>query len=339
MAKMSFKEIYLKTMLVALGVMTPWVLYHSRLILLSTLIGVGLATLMNPIVTWLDRKWGFNRFVAAIILLFSLTILFSLAFILMGSVLAGQYDSLKESLPTIVDSWEGKWQHFKAAYPHIKMLVSGNSNIGLADKLIPIAKEIVQSFMGFFTGLSLALVIALFTMANSKKYFEGFLAIFDAEKKETIRENLIKSARILRRWFKAQFIDMLAVFFLTSIGMFAAGIDYWFIYGILAGTLSIVPFVGIIIVVIFASAVVLVQQPDKIGWLLAVFLITQQLEGNFILPKLMRDNVQTPAALLIFTMIFAGAWLGPLGVFVTPPALAITVAITKKYVLCQRVAQ
>ncbi len=305
--------------------------YASSLIFLSALTGIGMAALAAPAVKWLERNWKIPRFFGTLLILFFVTGIFLSLFVLMGSIVVEQVESLRESWPSIVETWSKKWDVLVKKYPKMTKNLEENQTADLAKTMLPMIGVALQSFISFLTGISLALVIALFTSANSDGYFQGFLKFFPKSSRQEISEDLEMSGQVLRKWFVAQLIDMGAVAVLTAIGLWIVGIEYWVIYGLMAGLLSIVPYAGTLIVVFFSGGIVLAQQPDKFFYLILVFIITQQLEGNFILPKVMKDQVKIPAAPLIFFMILVGSWFGPLGVFVTPPLTAIGVCFFHKY--------
>lgn len=110
---------------------------------------------------------------------------------------------------------------------------------------------------------------------------------------------------------------------ITSVTLKLIGINYWLLFGLTTAVLDIIPYVGPILAVIFTSIVTLGTQPDKIYWVIGSFLIIQQIEGNLLIPLIMRDRVQLPEAPLIVLMLILSNWFGVLGAFVAPPLLAV----------------
>ncbi len=322
---------FFKTLIVLGTVLFVYVFYQSSMIFLSSLIGVGVASLMNPIINRMEQKLSIPRFAATLSILIGVLIVFLILFYFVGSILFDQFYSFKSSLPDIIHRWESRWDHFNVDYPKLAKALSKAEPLGLAQSTVGSIGAFFNGATAAFTGLSLAVVIALFTAVNSKKYYNGFLNFFPKNKRDSVGSYIKLAGIALRKWFFAQFIDMCVVAIITTIGLWIVGVQYWALYGILAGALSIIPYAGILVTVILSGAIVAVLQPDKLVWLLVVFMITQQLEGNFILPKVMKDQVQTPAALLLFLMILMGTWFGVLGLFVAPPLLAIAVALHKNH--------
>lgn len=319
--------VFKSTLIVVSTILALCVFYKSSLIFLSALIGIGVACLIIPVINFLEQRWKIPRFFATFSFLFFLGILFLGIFFIAGSIMVDQVDSFKETMPEILSRWQERLEKFRQDYPKAASAVLDGQPTGLAKTSLSYLQAFGSNFMAAITGLSLAAVMALFSAANSKTYYNGFLSLFPKESRTKADKMSKVASSSLRKWFFAQFIDMVVVGVLTTVGLWMIGVNYWALYGLFTGVLSIIPYVGILSVVVFSGAVVAVLQPDKLLWLILVFIITQQLEGNFILPKVMKDQVQIPAVLLIFLMILVGSWLGMLGLFVTPPLLAIGVAL------------
>ncbi len=173
------------------------------------------------------------------------------------------------------------------------------------------------------SGLIFALVIGLYTAVNGKEYFDKTIEAFYPKYREKAVRVLEHSAQVIRAWFKAQLIDMVIIGVLTAVGLWIVGVEYWAIFGLLTGVLAIIPYVGIIIVVIIACLITLASDPSQIPWILLVFAVTQQLEGDVILPMVMKGGADLPVVPLLIFMLFLGTFFGILGVFMAPALLAV----------------
>ncbi len=71
----------------------------------------------------------------------------------------------------------------------------------------------------------------------------------------------------------------------------------------------------------------LASDPSQVPWVLLVFIITQQIEGNLVLPWVMKGQAEIPEALLIIVMLFFGFWFGLIGVFIAPPLVAVVICL------------
>jgi predicted PurR-regulated permease PerM len=322
----NLKWLFFATSVVILTTTFFVVFYLSYFIFLSGLIGVGVACLISPLIDYMENKLNFNRFLATLLFLSLIALLFLIVFYFSGSTLYSQIDSLKEKFPTILESWQNLKDEYMQKYPLLTQLSFKKDNPELTTNLMKYMSASFFMLMDVLTGLSLATVIALFTSANYKNYFTGAQNLLPEDKRSQFKIKAERAAKTLRKWFYAQFLDMCVVGFLTTIGLWIAGINYWALYGAMAGLLSIIPFAGLVFVFVLSGAIITVTQPEKLIALILVFVITQNIEGNFIMPKLMKDHVKIPAAPLLFLLILVGSWFGILGALVTTPLFAIVIS-------------
>lgn len=66
-------------------------------------------------------------------------------------------------------------------------------------------------------------------------------------------------------------------------------------------------------------------------WTLVLYLVIQQLQGNFLQPMIQKQAVDVPPAVLLFSVLACGMIFGFLGVLLSAP---LTVVL---YVLIQRI--
>jgi predicted PurR-regulated permease PerM len=118
-------------------------------------------------------------------------------------------------------------------------------------------------------------------------------------------------------------MDMVILGVMIAVGLWIVGVDYWAVYGLLAAIFAIIPYIGTLIVVVCASLITLASEPSLVLWVIAVFVVAQQIEGNFVLPMLMKGQVELPEVPLLIFILLLGSWLGIVGVFVAPPFFAI----------------
>ena len=166
---------------------------------------------------------------------------------------------------------------------------------------------------------------------NPSFYNKQLALLIPSKNEEETKEVLAEMAKSLRRWFKAQFIDMLIISLLTTLGLWIIDFKYWLAIGLMTGLFCIIPYLGILIVGSVSIFVSLGQDPYQAIWVFVVFFITQQIEGNFVLPKLMRENVSLPEVPLIIFIILMGTWFGILGILMAPGILTISLCLINYY--------
>jgi len=315
------------TLVSALTLSLLYAIYNSSVIFLSALIGIGLSALITPYINKLNEEFKVPRFLAAVSLLIMIMVIFSIIFFFLGSIIYEQFSALNENLPDIIKNWKARWIELTDSYPAVSaMLKEQSSKSDFTGPILAYFTIAAKSLVSAATGVTLAVVIAIFTSVNAKNYYSAFLEAISEKHRENYKKRLMLSQKVLHSWFGAQLIDMVAVALLTGLAMWVTGIKYWALFGLTTGVLVLIPFVGILLSVAFSACIIVVVQPEKFFILLLIYGITQLIEGNLLLPMIMKDRVKIPAAPLIFLMAFSGIWFGILGVLVTTPLFAISLA-------------
>jgi predicted PurR-regulated permease PerM len=303
----------------------------AHVLVLSTLIGIGIAVLLSPLLDFMSEKIKLPRIVGALIaLLLFLGLIGAISFS-MGAIITEQINAFLIDFPNLSEKIQIQVAKFIDEVP---WLVEKLKEINISEIIRNSASTLfvgAQSGLFILGGLAFAFLLGLYLSIGSTFYFHGLVKLFNKEQQDRARMILKNSAKVLRTWFKAQLIDMLIIGLITTISLWALGIDYWALYGLLTGLMGIIPYVGILIVVSFASIVTLASDPTMVPWVILVFLITQQIEGNIILPIVMKGQAEIPEALLIIIMLFFGFWFGFLGLLIAPPVLAIMIYLFREF--------
>lgn len=298
-------------------------LVFARVIVVSALIGLGLGAILAPLLRYMQRRLHIPRPAAALV--FVLACLLVLGGIGWGlfAVVDAQVTALAERMPQLISQLQSTVDRFSARYTWIG---NGASSINIAETAKAVGTTL---FKGAWSGIAVvsslvfAGVIGLYAAVDAESYHRGMIRAFPPRWREKAGALMQASGATIRTWFHAQLIDMLIIGTLTALGLWLVGMDFWLLFGILTGLLGIIPYVGIALVVIFASLVTLASVPDRLPWIVGVFLITQQLEGHLILPMVMRGRAQLPAVPLLVFMLLMGSWAGLLGVLMAPPLFAV----------------
>jgi predicted PurR-regulated permease PerM len=112
--------------------------------------------------------------------------------------------------------------------------------------------------------------------------------------------------------------------------LWLVGLDLAFIIGMIAGLLSIVPYLGTAVGVIAAVIAALFQFQDVVHtvMVLVVFVAGQSLEGMVLTPRLVGDRVGLHPVAVIFAVLAGGQLFGFLGILLAlPVASALNVLV------------
>ncbi|MEM7617406.1 MAG: AI-2E family transporter, partial [Pseudomonadota bacterium] len=121
-----------------------------------------------------------------------------------------------------------------------------------------------------------------------------------------------------------------------AIALLIVGLNFGLAIGFITGILAFIPYVGVLIGMTIGVAVAFVQYEGFAGYtniliVVAIFLIGQFLEGNFVSPKLVGDKVNLHPVWIIFGMLAGAQLLGFVGVLLAIPVTA-TIGVLVRFV-------
>jgi predicted PurR-regulated permease PerM len=112
-------------------------------------------------------------------------------------------------------------------------------------------------------------------------------------------------------------------------------VPFWATFGVFTGVASIVPYFGSLVSTILPALFVL-GADDGGGRALAVILLgigVHLIEGNLVSPLIMERQVRLPPVWTMMSVLIMGALLGPIGLIVAVPVLAIIDVIVRRILL------
>ena len=177
----------------------------------------------------------------------------------------------------------------------------------------------VSAVGNFFIVLFLGLAFA----AQPAVYRKGLLFMAPARHRARATAIVDRIGETLERWLIAQIVTMLAVFFVTWIGLKLIGIESAFILGIQAGLLAFIPTIGALI-----GGLIVVLASLASGWVagasaFALFMGVHALESYILTPIIQRHALDIPPATLFAFQILLGVVFGIWGLALALPLMAI----------------
>lgn len=155
----------------------------------------------------------------------------------------------------------------------------------------------------------------------------------------TVTQLAKESDEMLSAFLRGQFAVMNALGVIYAIGLSVVGLDSAILLGFVAGWLSFVPYLGLIVGIGVAGAMSYFQFGDILHPLGVVitFVIGQALEGSVLTPRFVGERIGLHAVAVIFAVL-AGAQLGGFaGMLLALPAAAVlNVLVSHAQVAYQR---
>ena len=301
------------------------VLRYLSVIVLPVMFALTIAPALTPLAGTLHKRLG--RPAAAVALLFGLAVVAGLIAIVANSVLA-QYDELVDSLSRarddIVDVLEG--EPFNLSLERTEDVRS--SLAGFSDEALGYAVAGVQTGIAVVAGVVLAVAVLYFLLRDGAALWAWTLRRFAPESRPAVdragREAWAELAGFIRGTAIIAFIDAT----LIGIGLWLLGVPVAFALAVLVFLGSFVPFVGAFLSGLVAVLVAFADGGWKIGLaVLALVLVVQFVEGNFLQPIIQSRTVDLHPAVILLAVAAGASLFGIVGAYLAVPATAVAFSV------------
>ncbi|MEK7145783.1 MAG: AI-2E family transporter, partial [Patescibacteria group bacterium] len=186
---------------------------------------------------------------------------------------------------------------------------------GFAGDTFGVIKTVFNGIFNFF----LVLFITFFLVVDEKGVDKFFISLFPSKHGKYIVEKLEAIKHKVGYWLRGQVVLMVLMFFITWIVLSILGVDYALTLAMLTGLAELIPVVGAVIAGVPAVLVAFNESYWLAIWVFFFILILQQLEGNIIVPMVMKKAVGLSPLVVILAMLIGYNTFGLVGVIISVP--------------------
>ncbi|WP_194946937.1 AI-2E family transporter [Cupriavidus necator] len=200
-----------------------------------------------------------------------------------------------------------------AALP-VEVIEPAPSAFHLARQVLsPVVRPLETAFIVF--------IVTIFILLQRDDLRDRAIRLFGSGDLHRTTTAMDDAARRLSRYFLAQFAVNAGVGVAIGSGLFLIGIPSPVLWGMLAALLRLVPYVGIWIVAVLATALAAAVSPEwsMAIWSLALFVIVELLAGQVIEPMLYGHSTGiSPFSVVVAAIFWSWLW-GPVGLILSTP--------------------
>ena len=165
--------------------------------------------------------------------------------------------------------------------------------------------------------------VLFYMLKDSEKLVPNIQQFFPEKRREQIMELLGQLNKTLANYISGQAIECLFVGTFTFLGYMILGVDYAFLFGVIAGLTNLIPYLGPYLGLAPAFLVTVFNEPFKALLCCVVVLIVQQLDGNIIYPNVIGKSLNIHPLTIIIVLLVSGNIAGLMGIFLGVPFYAI----------------
>ncbi|HIZ49011.1 MAG TPA: AI-2E family transporter [Candidatus Gemmiger excrementavium] len=138
--------------------------------------------------------------------------------------------------------------------------------------------------------------------------------------------------RTFSGYIGGQLLDALLVGFETFFLMSLFRLDYAPLIAVLVGVTNIIPVLGPFIGAVPGAVILLLESPLQAVEFVLIILVVQQVDGNFIAPRILGGATGLPGLGVLLAIIMGGSLFGIPGMVIGVPTLAVIVTLIKQAV-------
>ena len=175
------------------------------------------------------------------------------------------------------------------------------------------------------------LTLVFFWLTGHQHLQRFVLALLPADHRAGVREGWNEVEIRLGLWVRGQLILMGSIFGMTTVAYLVIGLENPLLLGAIAGLAEAVPIVGPALGAVPALLVAITSDsPEKALLVAVVYIAIQVLEGNVLVPIVMRSSIGVPPFVVVASLLIGAAVAGIMGAFLALPIAAALVVILER---------
>lgn len=318
--------------------------------ILGGAIAFVLNILVNKIEKYLDkwmkkRRPKLVRIMAIILslLIFILIIVFT-AFLLIPELIEN-IQMLMGSVPGLIGDTQNSILKLLDKYPDIQSEISkmfaeaGSVSTIISNVLnyfitgaIGFIGSLVSSFITIFT----AIIFAIYMLAQKEYLIRGTKKVLYSLLNKKHADKLVEigtlANKIFSKFISGQCLEAIILGTLMFIAFTISGFPYALMLAVLTAITSLIPIFGALIAMVIGAILIGIGNPVQAIIFVIVFQVVQQIEGNFIYPRVVGASVGLSPLWTLLAITVGGNLFGISGILLGLPVASVLYALIKEFV-------
>ena len=207
---------------------------------------------------------------------------------------------------------------------------------GLSRNAARAAADFVSGAAGAAGNAVVALAASIYLLSGKEKLLHAARACLHAALPPRAAGSVLGICRLANKIFSGyiggQLVDALLVGGETFALMSIFGLEYAPLLAVLVGVTNIVPVLGPFLGAVPGLIILLLELPWKAAEFAIIIFVVQQVDGNFIAPRILGGATGLPGLGVLLAIVVGGAWFGIPGMVLGVPTLAVLAALLKQAV-------
>ena len=222
----------------------------------------------------------------------------------------------------------------------IKMLDDSEAMVkevySLATAAMPQIVDSIGSVASNFVGIFTSVAASIYMLADKEHLLHQLRTLTHAFLPEKAADNTLRICHYANvnftGFFVGKIIDSAIIGVITFVAMTILRLDFALLISVFIGITNIIPVFGPFIGAIPSIFILLLVDPIQAVIFGVLILVIQQLDGNFIGPKILGSSIGISALWILFSIVVGGDLFGIVGMVVGVPVFATLYGLAQEFV-------
>lgn len=319
---------------------TP-IISFTAIIMLPLVISAILYYLIKPLVDFIEKR-SVSRTTSIFIVFAIIIAMLIWAVARFIPMIQEQLMSFVENLPSYVRSINVEANKFLESpwlanyQEELEKMLSNVSTkaIDYAESFSKNAIDWASNFASAIARVTVAIIMSPFILfyflRDSGKMKEGLLKRLPTRMRRPILRVLGDINKQLAGYVQGQVTVAIVVGIMFTIFFNIIGLRYAATFGIIAGFLNMIPYLGSFLAIVPVVIMGVVQGPIMLIKVLITFVVEQTIEGRFVSPLVLGSKLSIHPITIMFILLTSGSMFGVWGVFLGIPVYASIKVVVKE---------
>ena len=244
-------------------------------------------------------------------------------------------------IPQIVDSIAMLFTNFPSYIHSVQdMLGMAQERFGVdlssATKVLDDSEAMVKEIYSMASAAMPQIVASIYMLADKEHLLHQLRTLAHAFLPEKAAENTLRICHYANvnftGFFVGKIIDSAIIGVITFVAMAILRLDFALLISVFIGITNIIPVFGPFIGAIPSIFILLLVDPIQAVIFGVLILVIQQVDGNFIGPKILGSSIGISALWILFSIVVGGDLFGLVGMVVGVPLFATFYGLAREFV-------
>ncbi|MGI6011925.1 MAG: AI-2E family transporter [Ruminococcus sp.] len=326
------------------------------------LLGIGIAFLLNAVTSFFEIYLFGNRYMKdrritgkiarPVSLIISILVIFGVIFLVMfvvvpqlGTTVMGLGRTITNFIPQ-AEAWlneltkgnelissmsaelEIDWD--RVINSIVDFVQTGATNI--LSSSYQMIRSLVSAVSNFVIGFVFACYIVLQKEKLKRQLTKVYTALLPARYAGWVERICSLTYRTFMNFFAGQCVEAMILGLMFFVAMSIFQFPYAILVSVLIAFTALIPIFGAFIGCVVGAFLILMVNPMQALGFIIMFLVLQQVEGNFIYPHVVGNSVGLPSIWVLMAVTLGGSLMGIVGMLIFIPIVSILYTLFREFV-------